>query len=86
MSVHGNTSLIANLHRRARVGSLKLVKEPLVAFRLMSGCRHAMRGTGAVAMLLRKTSESDVTYRRVGLRTLKDQTFYGSGEIEVRIE
>jgi hypothetical protein len=77
---------MADYHRRAGNGALRLIKEPLVALRLISGCHHGMRGTGAVAMLLRKTSENPVTYRRVGLRTLKDAVFSTSPEMEFRIE
>jgi hypothetical protein len=61
------------------------IKEPLILFRLTSGCDHGMRGVGAAALILRKLSDIPGAYRRVGLRILKDQVFHGSPEMDVRI-
>lgn len=60
-------------------------KEPLILFRLTSGCGHGMRGVGAAALMLRRSKDTAGAYRRVGLRVLKDQVFAQSPEMEVRI-
>jgi len=55
-------------------------------FRLTSGCQYAQRGVGAAVLILRKKKENPPTYRRIGLRTIKNHVFEGSPEVEMRIE
>lgn len=72
--------------RHIRDRPARLIEESLIMFRLTSGCQHQMRGVGAAVLILRKCSDAPLTYRRVGLRTLKNHIFEDAAQVEVRIE
>ncbi|SPO04995.1 uncharacterized protein DNG_07680 [Cephalotrichum gorgonifer] len=62
------------------------IMEPLVLLRVFSGYDRRMRGAGAATLMLRKVSDDPTTYRRVGLRKVKNRIFAESPEVDIRVE